>query len=281
MTARRRGPDIAAAAELLRSRSVCDPDAVVVLGSGLAGAVGDVKDPIVVPFADLPGFPRAGVAGHEGRYVWGRLADRNVLVQAGRYHMYEGHPETVVAAPVRLAAALGARVLILTNASGGVAPDIEAGDVVLIADHLNLMARNPLVGPVIGSEQRFPDMSAPWDPELQRLALEAAGQLGMGLRRGTYAGLLGPSYETAAEVRMARRMGADVVGMSTVPEVIAARSLGLRCLGLSVVANKAVGLTSAPLRHEEVVEAVGRAAGRVGRLLAAVLEAIPQSVEAK
>ncbi len=247
------------------------------LGSGLGSVTEALERPVEVAFEDLPGFPGAGVTGHAGRYVAGRLAGRDVLVQAGRYHMYEADADAAVAAPVRLAAALGVRFLLLTNAAGGVGPGLEAGDVVLIDDHVNLMARHPLMGRVRGGEDLFGDMSAPYDPALQRLALEAAVQLRIPLRRGTYAGFLGPSYETAAEVRMARMLGVDLIGMSTVPEVIVARSLGLRCLALSVVANPAAGLAFGPLSHVAVVDAVAGAADRVGRILAGVLERLPQS----
>ena len=269
------GPDIARAACLLRDRLPGAPEATLVLGSGLGRLVDAIQDPVSVPFADLPGFPPAGVQGHAGRFVAGRLGERYVLVQAGRYHVYEGHPGDVVAAPVRLSAALGVGTLLLTNAAGGVDPELEPGDLVLLSDHLNLMFRSPLTGPVAEGEVRFPDMSRPYDPELQELALDVAEGLGLSLRRGVYAALTGPSYETAAEVRMLRTLGADVVGMSTVPEVIVARALGLRCLAVSMVTNKGTGLTSQFLSHDEVV-AVGREAGaRVGALLEGVVYRLP------
>ncbi len=269
------GPDIAGAARLLRDRLSGVPEATLVLGSGLGGLADAVQDPVDVPFADLPGFPPAGVPGHAGRFVAGRLGGRYVLVQAGRYHVYEGHPGDVVAAPVRLSAALGVGTLLLTNASGGVDPDLEPGDLVLLSDHLNLMCRTPLVGPVAEGEVRFPDMSWPYDPELQALALDVARGLGLPVRRGVYAALTGPSYETAAEVRMLRILGADVVGMSTVPEVLVARALGLRCLAVSMVTNKGTGLSPQVLSHEEVV-AVGREAGaRVGAILEGVTRRLP------
>ncbi len=258
-----------------------DPDVVVVLGSGLGAVVEEVRDPVEVGFDELPGFPPAGVTGHAGRYVSGRLAGRNVLVQAGRYHLYEGYSREVVAAPVRLAAALGVRFVLFTNASGAVAPRLEAGALVLIDDHLNLTARSPLTARPRPGEARFPDMSAPYDPELQAIALDAAARARIPLQRGVYAGLLGPSYETPAEVRMVRVLGGDVVGMSTVSEVIVARALGLRCLVLSVVANRAAGLGTGFLEHAEVVDAVARAAKDVGRLIQGVLERLPQSGEAK
>jgi purine-nucleoside phosphorylase len=193
-----------------------------------------------------------------------------VLVQSGRYHFYEGHPTEVVAAPVRVAAALGIEALVLTNAAGGVRFDLEPGDLVLVSDHLNLMGRSPLVGPARTGEVRFPDMGAPYDPEFRRLAVEVARERGVALAEGIYAGMLGPAYETAAEVRMLAGLGADVVGMSTVPEVLVARARGIRCVAFSVVTNKATGLAVGAVTHDEVV-AVGRGAGE---RLAGVLEVL-------
>lgn len=260
MSASSRAPvDAARAADVLRERIGSAPRLAIVLGSGLGSIEREITDPVSVPFEDVPGYPTAGVAGHAGRYVAGRWGGVDVLLQCGRFHIYEGHGAEVVAAPVRVAAALGVETLILTNAAGGVRPSLEAGDLVLVEDHLNMMFTSPLIGPVREGETRFPDMSEPYDPVLRRLALEVASEVGEKLEEGTYAALRGPQYETAAEVRMLARIGADVVGMSTVPEVLVARALGLRCLAFSVVANKAVGLREGPLSHEEVVEQ-----GRVG-----------------
>ena len=249
----------------------------MVLGSGLSHLTTQVSDATTVPFVDVPGFPPAGVEGHSGEYVAGHLDGTPVLLQAGRYHAYEGHPMDVVVAQVRVAAELGVEVLIATNAAGGIDGRLGPGDLVLIEDQINLMFRSPLAGPVHGGEQRFPDMSAPYDARLQRLALEVADDVGVELTRGTYAAVLGPSYETAAEVRMLARLGAHVVGMSTVPEVTVARAAGLRCLGFSMVTNKGTGLSSEPMVHEEVIE-VGRAAGaRLGRVLSGVLARLKAS----
>lgn len=274
-------PDVEGAAALLRERLGSAPRAVVVLGSGLGHLVDDVEDPVEIPFTELPGFPGAGVAGHAGRYVGGRLGGCPVLLQAGRYHVYEGRPMEVVVAPARVAAALEVDAFIVTNAAGGADPRLEPGDIVLLDDHLNLMFRNPLVGPVQDGEERFPDMSEPYDRRLQSMAMERAMALGIPLRRGVYAAVTGPSYETAAEVRMIRGMGADVIGMSTVPEVITARARGVPCLGLSMVTNKGTGYAKGQLAHAEVME-VGRRAGRqVARLIAAVLEQLAHSGGAK
>lgn len=273
------GPDVAAAAEYVRERLPGTPEAVVVLGSGLGRLVEVVEDPVTIAFGELPGFPGAGVAGHDGRYVAGLLGGRRVLLQAGRYHVYEGHPREVVAAPVRLAGALGAEVLILTNAAGGVDPALEPGDLVLLRDHLNLMFSNPLIGPVAEGEVRFPDMTDPYDPALRALAMETAAEAGIPLREGVYAALTGPTYETAAEIRMLRTLGADVVGMSTVPEVLVARAMGLRCLAVSMVTNKGTGLSSHPLGHQEVMEVGARAGVRVAALVEGVLRALPISTQ--
>lgn len=264
-------PDIAAAARLLSGRLTATPVATLVLGSGLGHVLDGVQDAVSIPFDELPGFPRAGVVGHAGRFVAGRLGGRFVLVQSGRYHVYEGHSGEVVAAPIRLSAALGVDTLLLTNAAGGVDPALEPGDLVLLSDHLNLMGRSPLMGPVLPGEVRFPDMTHPYDPGLADIAVSVAGDIGIPLRRGVYAALAGPAYETAAEIRMLRLLGADVTGMSTVPEVQVARALGMRCMAVSMVTNKGTGLAPAPLSHEEVV-AVGREAGRkLGALLEAVI----------
>jgi len=239
--------DARRAADLLADRLGARPEVAVVLGSGLGGLVEALDDPVEVAFADVPGFPSAGVKGHAGRYVGGTLNGRTVLMQAGRFHVYEGHPMAVIAAPVRIAAALGVRTLVVTNAAGGAARHLGPGDVMLIDDHLNLMFRSPLLGPVREGEVRFPDMSAPYDSELQALALEVARLERTELARGTYAAVAGPSYETPAEVRMLRWMGADAIGMSTVPEVVTARAAGLRCLGFSLITNRAAGLSLEPV----------------------------------
>jgi purine-nucleoside phosphorylase len=258
------------AASILRSRLGARARVAIVLGSGLGHVVESLEGATSVGFEELPGFPSSGVVGHAGRFVAGRLGGADVLVQAGRYHFYEGHPTEVVAAPVRVAAALGIEALVLTNAAGGVRADLEPGDLLLVSDHLNLMGRSPLIGPARAGEVRFPDMSAPYDPELRRLAVEVARERGVALSEGIYAGLLGPAYETAAEVRMLAGLGADVVGMSTVPVVLVARARGIRCLAFSVVTNKATGLAAGAVTHDEVV-AVGRGAGE---RLAGVLEVL-------
>ena len=231
------------------------PAVAIVLGSGLGFLADEVRDPLRIRYADIPGFPEPGVAGHKGELVAGLLEKVPVLVQAGRFHLYEGHDAATAALPVRVFARLGVKTLIVTNAAGGIRPTFRSGTLMLIADHINLMFRNPLVGPVLEGEERFPDMSDPYDRELRTLAREAAREAHVALEEGVYVALLGPSYETPAEVRMLARLGADAVGMSTVPEVIAARALGIRCLGFSIVTNPASGLTAQPLSHQEVLAA--------------------------
>jgi purine-nucleoside phosphorylase len=263
--------DVDAAAEFLRQRLPFTPSVQVILGSGLGHLVTQLSDATTVSFAEVPGFPPSGVEGHSGSYVAGHLDGTPVLLQAGRYHAYEGQANAVVVAPVRVAAALGVRVLIASNAAGAIDGRLRPGDLLLIEDQINLAFRSPLAGSVYAEEQRFPDMSAPYDLALQRLTLEVAADLGIKLARGTYAAVLGPSYETAAEVRMIVRLGASVVGMSTVSEVTVARAAGLRCLGFSMITNEGTGLSPEPIGHEEVLE-VGRVAGaRLGILLSGIV----------
>ena len=209
------------------------PSVHLVLGSGLGGLAERVEGAVHLHFSRLPGFPGTSVEGHEGCFLVGRIAGVPVLVQSGRFHFYEGVGAEVVAAPVRVGRAVGARTLVLTNAVGGIRRDLVPGSIVLVDDHISLGFRAPLAGPVAGGEQRFPDMSAPYDPELMAMAEAAALEAGVPLTRGTYGWVGGPNFETPAEVRALRAAGADVVGMSTVPEVIVARAGGQRVLAFS------------------------------------------------
>ncbi len=269
--------DVASAVDHLRSRLPEVPRIGIVLGSGLGGVADRVTGRTEVPFARVPGYPGTSVAGHAGTYVAGRLGDTAVLLQSGRFHRYEGHPDDIVAAPIRVAAALGVHTLILTNAAGGIRRDLDPGAIMLLADHINWMFTSPLIGAVHGREERFPDMSRPYDEALADLARTAARDLGVRLDEGVYAAVLGPAYETPAEVRLLERLGADAVGMSTVPEVLVARALGLRCLAFSVVTNRAAGLGAGALGHEEVI-ATGREAGtRLAELLAHLVVEIDRS----
>ena len=231
------------------------PRVAIVLGSGLGFLADEVVNPIHIPYHTIPGFPEPGVAGHKGELVAGMLEGVPVIVQAGRFHMYEGHPAEVAALPTRVFAELGVEILIVTNAAGGVRRTFPGGTLMLIADHINLMCRNPLIGQPQPGEQRFPIMHEPYDGELRTLARSVAREAGIRLEEGVYAGLLGPSYETPTEVRMLEKLGADAVGMSTVPEVLVARSRGIRCLGFSSITNPGAGLSAQPLSHEEVLEA--------------------------
>lgn len=265
-----------AAADAVRQRvqSVhgdMSPVVAIILGSGLGGLARRIEDGVSVPFAEIPAFPSARVVGHSGALIAGRLAERPVLALAGRFHVYEGHDVRLAALPVRLMHALGARTLIVSNAAGGVRRTFRPGDLMLIDDHINLMFRNPLIGAVEPDEPRFPDMSAPYDRGLRAVARDVALSAGIPLQEGVYAGLLGPAYETPAEVRMLERIGADATGMSTVPEVIVARALGMRVLGISCITNLACGLTPTPPSHEEVLIVAGEAAVRLEKIVAGVV----------
>lgn len=259
-------------ADALRERlGVRSPAAAIILGSGLGGLAARLEDAVRVPFRDIPGFPTATVVGHSGALVAGSLGGRDVIALAGRFHMYEGHDAPLAAFPVRVMRALGARVLLVSNAAGGIRHTFRPGDLMLIADHLNLMGRNPLLGPVHPGDERFPDMSSPYDTVLRGLIQQAAVATGVALTSGVYAGLLGPSYETPAEVRMLRTLGADAVGMSTVPEVIAARAMGMRVAGISCITNLACGISPTLLSHADVLETSRRVGDRFERLMAAVV----------
>jgi purine-nucleoside phosphorylase len=261
----------------IRSRDPRVPDVALILGSGLGAMADDLGDAVAIPFGEIPGFPQAAVAGHRGRLVIGSMEGVTVAALQGRFHLYEGYDAATVALPTRVMLGLGARTLIVTNAAGGINRTFRAGDLMLIDDHINLMGRNPLTGPVQQGDTRFPDMSRPYDPELQALAEEVALSEGIRVVRGVYAAVLGPSYETPAEVRMIERLGGDVVGMSTVPEVIVARASGARVLGISLVSNAAAGLSAVPLSHEEVVDAGREAEGRFTRLVRGVVRRLAGS----
>jgi len=252
----------------VRARTDLVPVAGLVLGSGLGGLADEVEAAVAIPFAELPGWPAATAPGHAGRLVLGALAGTPVAVLQGRFHLYEGHDPGLVVQPVLLFRRLGARLVILTNAAGGVNPEYGAGTLMIIGDHLNLTGRTPLLGPNADAlGPRFADMTDVWTPA-HRTALRAAGDAeGVALEEGVYAGLLGPSYETPAEVRMLRAMGADAVGMSTVVEAVAARWAGLEVAGISLVTNPGAGYSAQPLSHEEVLAAGDLAGPRLARVL--------------
>jgi purine-nucleoside phosphorylase len=257
------------AAEVVRRHlgPIDEPALAIVLGSGLGGLAARIEDWAAMAFGDIPGFSAATVAGHAGRLIVGRLAGRPVVALAGRFHMYEGHPAAQAGFPIRVLHALGARTLFVSNAAGGINADFAPGDLMIVSDHLNLMFRNPLVGTLVAGDLRFPDMSEPYDRELAVLLREIGTSIGITMREGVYCGLLGPTYETPAEVRMLRVLGADAVGMSTVPEVVVARAMGMRVAGVSCITNLASGVSPMPLSHAEVIETTTRVASQFETLV--------------
>ncbi|TJY44407.1 purine-nucleoside phosphorylase [Cohnella pontilimi] len=259
-------------ADYIASRTNIRPEIGLILGSGLGVLGDDLDDSVTIPYADIPHFPVSTVEGHAGELVLGRLQGRQVALMRGRFHMYEGYEAERTALPIRVMKALGVKTLLVTNAAGGVNLDYEPGDLMVISDHLNLTGRNPLVGPndnALGV--RFPDMSEAYSKRLREVTRTAASELGFQTKEGVYAGLLGPNYETPAEIRMLRTLGADAVGMSTVAEVIAARHSGLEVLGISCISNMAAGILDQPLSHEEVMETSEKVKERFISLVLAVL----------
>ena len=265
--------ELAQAVADVRAASPLVPRLALVLGSGLGAFADSFEARVVLPYASIRGMPRPSVEGHAGNLVLGTLHGVPVVTMQGRAHPYEGHPPSQVVFGVRLLLKLGARTLLVTNAAGGIDPGFARGALMLIEDHLNLTGHNCLAGPndaTLGV--RFPDMSDAYDRGLRERALAVAARLGIALERGVYAGLLGPSYETPAEVRMLGKLGASAVGMSTVQEVLAARHMGARCLGISCVTNPAAGLSSAPLDHDDVQATAKGASARLSALLAALVQ---------
>lgn len=259
----------------VRAKILSVPRVALVLGSGLSPLADVITERVSIPFGAISGMPQASVAGHPGQLVAGLLEGVPVVVMQGRLHPYEGHVLASVVLGVRVMARLGARTLIVTNAAGGLDPSLVPGSLLAISDHINLTGMNCLVGandPALGP--RFPDMSTAYDAELREQAQAAARDLGIALHTGVYAGVLGPSYETPAEVRMLRLLGASAVGMSTVQEVIAARHIGLRVLGLSCVTNLAAGLSDHALSHREVQETANASAAALTALICAIVRRI-------
>lgn len=243
------------AAGVIAKRTAVRPSIGVVLGSGLGAFAKELTDAVRVPYAEITGWPRSTAVGHAGELVTGFLRGVHIAVMNGRAHLYEGHPVDKVVFGVRVLTAMGAKKLIFTNAAGGINQSYSQGGLVLLRDHINLQGVNPLTGPnddAIGP--RFPDMTDAYDPALRAIAHRAAAAIGIELPEGVYAALSGPSYETPAEIRYLRTIGADLVGMSTVPEVIAARHAGVRCLAISCVTNMAAGILPQKINHEEVLE---------------------------
>lgn len=265
---------VAAAAAFVKARLAVVPDIAIVLGSGLGDFANQVGDAVVLPYDTIPGWPRSTVVGHAGKLVAGTVRGRRVAVLSGRAHFYEGHPMATVVFATRVMAALGVRILLLTNAAGGINTSFAQGVLMVMDDHLNLMGTNPLVGP---NEDRFgarfPDMTEVYSRRLRGIADQVAAAIGLPLMHGVYAGLHGPSYETPAEIRYLRAIGADAVGMSTVPEAIVARQMGLEVLGISCITNMAAGVLPQPLDHAEVMETAHRVRGSFIRLLEGIVDA--------
>jgi purine-nucleoside phosphorylase len=254
------------------------PKVAIILGSGLGDFATVLSDATVIPYSELPSFPLSGVPGHAGRLVLGRLMAEPVVAMQGRVHFYEGYSPQDVAFPARVLCALGIKALVVTNAAGGINTAFAAGDLMAITDHLNLAGYNPLVGPndpELGP--RFPDMSRAYDPALLALLQRCAAETGTALRQGVYACLSGPAYETPAEIRMLRTLGADAVGMSTVPEVIAAAHMGVKVAGISCITNLAAGMTTQRLTHTEVAETAARVRDVFARLLERFLPEVARS----
>ena len=263
------------AIELLRKKTELAPTVAVVLGSGLGAFAEELLDPVEVPCSEIPGWPQATAVGHAGKLVFGHCGSTPVVVMAGRVHLYEGYTPAQVVFGVRVLAKLGVHTLVITNAAGGINLAYERGGLVLIADHINLQGSNPLVGPNDDSlGPRFPDMSEAYSPALRRTAKEVAADLCISLHEGIYVGLLGPSFETPAEIRYLRGIGADLVGMSTVPEVIAANHMGLRVLAISCVTNMAAGILPQRISQEEVLETGEMVRETLLRFLTALLPRI-------
>lgn len=247
----------------------------LVLGSGLGVYVDQIEDKTIINYNDIPHFHSTTVVGHEGRLVLGKVKGVNVIAFQGRFHAYEGHSQGDVVLPVRALAQMGAKYVILTNASGGINANYSPGELVSIVDHINLTGRNPLIGP--NDERvgpRFPDMTYTYDPDLQKIFQDSAKELNIKLRQGVYAGVLGPAYETPAEIRMLRTLGADIVGMSTVPEAIAAHHAGLKVGGIACVTNMAAGLAHEKLDHKDVKEVASKATASFASLLTSSIEKI-------
>jgi purine-nucleoside phosphorylase len=263
---------VQAAAQAIRAKVGAAPQVGLILGSGLGAYADKLASATRIDYGDIPGFPRSHVQGHAGRLVIGETQGVRCVAMQGRVHMYEGHSAQTVAFPARVLVALGAKILIITNAAGGLNPAWAPGTLMLLRDHIDMLRDHPLRGPNddrLGP--RFPDMTHAYAPELRALVLEAAASAGIALQQGTYVAMPGPTYETPAEVRMLQTLGADATGMSTVPEVIVARHMGARCIGISCITNHAAGITGEELSHAEVTETAARVRATFERLLDTIL----------
>lgn len=264
---------ITAARDYLRPRLAAAPSIALVLGSGLASIAGSLTDRQSTPYSEIPHWPAGSVSGHNGELLSGKLAQTPTILLSGRVHLYEGYSPSEVVFGVRVLAALGVKTLILTNAAGGIRDGFDPGTLALITDHINLQSASPLIGvPLDNPSSRFVDLTEVYDGGLQQIAQKSAQTISLKLKQGVYAAVLGPQYETPAEVRFLRTIGADMVGMSTVMETIAARQLGMKVLAFSVITNQAAGLSGQQLSHEEVLATGAQAADNLTRLLAAIVE---------
>lgn len=254
--------------ECVRKKTDFEPEIAIVLGSGLGDYAEAIRVEYELPYSEIEGFPVSTVPGHAGKFIFGYIDEIPVVCMKGRVHYYEGYPITDVVLPARLMKLMGAKILFLTNAAGGVNTSFHAGDLMLIKDHISVFAPNPLIGANIDElGVRFPDMSTVYDVELQRIIKKAAKDNGIFLQEGVYAQLTGPSFESPAEIRMMRILGCDAVGMSTVVEAIAANHMGMKICGISCISNLAAGMTANPLTHEEVQEAADMAAPNFKKLV--------------
>jgi purine-nucleoside phosphorylase len=261
------------AATVVRKRAQVEPEVAIILGTGLGALADEITVESAIPYEQIPEFPLSTVESHAGRLLLGRLGSRSVVAMQGRFHRYEGYDLSAVTFPVRVMHALGARTLIVSNACGGMNPLWSPGDLVLLSDHINLLGDNPLIG--FNDDRlgpRFPDMSAPYDPELRGLARSLALELGITLREGVYVAVSGPNLETRAEYRMLRVMGADVVGMSTVPEVIVATHAGMRTVGISIITDQCLPDALEPAVLERIIETARRAEPSLTRLITSLVE---------
>jgi len=259
------------AAEAIRAASGFHPELGIVLGTGLGALAAEIEVETSIPYEEIPGFPRSTVESHAGRLILGTLEGVSVVAMEGRFHRYEGYSMQQVTIPIRVMRELGADALIVSNACGGMNPLWNGGDLILISDHINLMGDNPLIGPNLEQGPRFPDMSEPYDAELRMIAREEALRLGITLREGIYVAVAGPCLETVAEYRMLRGIGADTVGMSTVPEVIVARHVGLRVLGLSIISDMALPDALEPVDIARIISTAEQAEPVLTRLVRAVV----------
>ncbi|MDD6234825.1 MAG: purine-nucleoside phosphorylase [Lachnospiraceae bacterium] len=261
------------AASYIKDHIDFTPQIAIILGSGLGPLAGEIKSPVVMKYSDIPHFKASAVAGHAGELIAGTIDGRKVLVMNGRFHYYEGHPMEIVTLPIRVFARLGIRNLLVTNAAGGIADRLNPGSIMLITDHLSMMCPSPLIGANLDEfGPRFPDMTDVYTPKLLDIARHAASVSGVSVEEGVYCYFRGPQYETPAEIRAVRALGADAAGMSTVPEAIVARHCGMQILGISLITNKAAGLGSGGLSHTEVNETANSSEERIIRLVHQILD---------